>query len=535
MSFDSIDGIAEKPKRGDEIVALAKVAFAEADELGVMQCLSENCEDLAKMNGQEWLIFKAKINKFARDIKPRELEEFRKPKFAEVTDGYEIEKATEKMAKAYCMSSGRGYAYMILDNGILRPIPQQEMTPLVRLMAGSDKLKESMIYEKIHNERKIETISNHIAPNGRTHYEMIHQVSGEWKAICHISIEEMLDNQLASIPNYPRHEEFEKLVKSEYAYMFHIYEYALALKFCFEKSNCIWLREHSDTGKTFFLGAREAKDYLFLASEEINEDEFKGDGPEKWGKKLFFFVDEAKKFSSAMKSPILPYRMNYGGRVELDMPLIILSSDNIISDLDNGVDKQISNRVINVHYQTKNNFRRWMDEGNLDPTTAQALWQKMILTHIKDMLNEWNQAESLQAVASKKVKEFKERYKTTKMVDLGDSVIETLDNLLCEIRDESGYFTGVVLGKGRDFKDMLVNGTKPNEALIKSPKKFFSMLMDEYMPEKKKSFEKSYPNTEAIASMLGTTYASRRPGCIRSGEAKGSMVKALSYIIKGDS
>ena len=45
---------------------------------------------------------------------------------------------------------------------------------------------------------------------------------------------------------------------------------------------------------------------------------------------------------------------------------------------------------------------------------------------------------------------------------------------------------------------------------IKSPKAFFSLLLEEYAPEKKKSFFRSYPNNEALAKIFDEEYSTKR-------------------------
>jgi hypothetical protein len=374
----------------------------------------------------------------------------------------------------------------------------------VRLLAGEDKLEESRIYESIHCKRVIDKITTHISLSGKTHYTMVKLESGKFESVCHIAIEEMITNQMKQLAGYKVDPKFEQMVREHYQYIFHIYEYALALKFAFDKTNCIWLREHSDTGKTFFLGAREAKDYIFITNETIRENDFVGDGPDKWGKMLFFFIDEAQKFSSDMKNACLPYRMNYGGRVELDMPLRILSSDNEITDLTNGVDKQINNRVINIHYKGKMKLRNWLDDNKLDATTAQIMWQKIIFEHILKLLTDWSKAENLQAAASEKIREFKVRYKTGDMVDLGDYAKELVTSVILECSTKDGDLTMPITNDRRDFRDFFTKDE--GKIFIKSPKAFFSLLFDEYAPEKKKAFFKRYPNNEAIAELYGDEY-----------------------------
>ena len=499
--------LEDKPDKGKEILKKTRAAFAEDGHIGAVKTLAASAGEIRSLTPPQWVLLKAEIEPFAK-MKAADLAALRKPHIAEVDTHVDEDIAKDKMSRSFCMSSGKGYAYMILEGDNLRAIPSQEMTPLVKLISNEDKLLESKIYAQIHNERKISALVTNVIPNGHTHYAMSKQSNGEWEAVCHVAIEEMLTNQLEKIPKYEMNADFESMVRREYNYMFHIYEYALALKFAFDKTSCIWLREHSDTGKTFFLGAREAKDYIFLAHEEIRENDFVGDGPDKWGKMLFFFVDEATKFSTEMKNAILPYRMNYGGRVELDMPLRILSSANEISDLTNGVDKQIDNRVVNMHFKGKARLRDWLDSNNLDATTAQAMWQKIILTHIKEMLSTWSSADNLQAIASEKIRWFKDQYKTETLECLDDITKEMLNSLLLEVRDKGGEFTKHITMGHRDFKNFIVKDRE--DIFIKSPKTFFSMMFEEYAPEKKKTFEKSYPNNEALAKLFGTKYATRR-------------------------
>lgn len=474
------------------------------DEIGAREIIMEELPYISGLNAIAWEQEKIGIMKLGL-ISESKLDKLRRTsKTAQVVEDAEMEQAKDKMKRVMCTKTGKGYSYMILDGNDLRPIPNQEMTPLVKMIAGENKLDESMIYEKIHAFREIENMTTHIMPSGKTHYEMQKLNSGKYEAVCHVSLGEMINDHLKRLENIKIDQAFEKKVRDNCQYIFDIYEYALALKFTFEKANCIWLREKSDTGKTFYLGAREVKDYIFFAESEIKENDFVGDPPERWGKALFFFIDEAKKFSSDMKNARLPYRMNYGGRVELDKPLQILSSDNEISDLTQGVDKQINNRVINMHYIGKFKLRDWLDDNNMDATTAQFMWQKIILKFVSEKLVEWAQHDSLQVVASEYIKKFKEKYKNGDMKDLKEKGVEVAKQAIEACVDTAGEPTIKVTNQNRDFRDFVV--FYKGEYYIKSPKAFFNMAFDEYADSKKKAFFKSYPNNESISSIFGSEY-----------------------------
>ena len=464
---------------------------------------------ISKLNAVNWELEKLAIMKMGC-ISEAKLDKIKKTAcIGQVVEDAEMERAKSKIKRVFCTRSGKGFSYLIQDGKELRPIPSQEMTPLVKLISNENRLDESEIYERIHSKHEIETMTTHIMPNGQTHYEIQPLISGKFEAVCHVSIGEMIENNLKRLKNIEVDKVFEKKVRENCQYIFDIYEYALALKFTFEKANCIWLREHSDTGKTFYLGAREVKDYIFFAESEIKENDFVGDPPERWGKALFFFIDEAKKFSSDMKNARLPYRMNYGGRVELDKPLQILSSDNEISDLTQGVDKQIDNRVINMHKLGKFILRDWLDENNMDASTAQFMWQKIILTFISDKLAEWGKAESLQVIASEFVKKFKKKYKKDSMKDLSDMGLEYVEQVVMECTNKDGQLVNSITGNQRDLKSFIAL-SKDGDYHIKSPKTFFGLLLDEYAPQKKKSFFKSYPNNEALASIFDSEYETSR-------------------------
>jgi hypothetical protein len=480
-----------------------------SNEIEVREVLMDEVKYISGLNQLNWEIEKLAIMK-QNNLTEAKLDKIRKTAMkVQVVEDNDIEQAREKMKRIMCLASTKGYNYMCVDGKDLRPMPAQEMTPLVKLIAEENKLEESNIYERIHKYAEIEKIVTHIMPSGKTHYSMAKLDNGKYEAVCHVSIEEMIQNQLKKVAHIEVISEFKELIKEHYSYMFDIYEYALAIKFVFEKSNCIWLREHSDTGKTFFLGARESKDYIFVTHAEVKENDFVGDGPERWGKMLFFFIDEATKFSADMKNASLPYRMNYGGRVELDKPLQILSSDNEISDLTQGVDKQIDNRVINIHYQGKFNFRKWLDSSGLDASTAQYMWQKMIFTFILEKLKSWENSESLQKVANKSVVEFKKKYKTSNMKDIKDLAKDLVFQAISECINSEGQPVKAVTKNNRDFKDFLIKDTG-RKYHIKSPKTFFSMVLEEYAPEKKKSFFKKYPNNEALASIFNSSYMPRK-------------------------
>ncbi len=438
-------------------------------------------------------------------ISETKLDKIRKTSYkAQVVEDAEIEQAREKVKRIMCTKSGKGYSYLFIDGNDLRPIPAQEMTPLVKLIAEENKLEESIIYERIHTHREIESMTTHIMPNGKTHYVMDKLTNGKFEAVCHVSIGEMINNHLKRLKDINVNSDFKKKVMAECQYIFDIYEYALALKFTFEKANCIWLREYSDTGKTFFLGAREVKDYIFFTESEIKENDFVGDPPERWGKALFFFIDEAKKFTSDMKNARLPYRMNYGGRVELDKPLQILSSDNEISDLTQGVDRQIENRVINIHHKGTFKLRKWLDDNNMDATTAQYMWQKMILQFISDKLEEWSNHDSLQVVASKYIKKFKSEYKTTKMKDLSEKAKELTKDAISSCINSDGDPCMSSTNERQDYRDFIM--LHKDNYHIRSPKAFFKLLLSKEADEKLKAFFKSYPNNEAIAKIFKSEY-----------------------------
>lgn len=473
-------------------------------EIEAREICMEELPYIAKLSAIHWELEKLEIMKIGV-ISESKLEKIRKTSHqSQIVEDTEITKANEKLKRVFCTRSGKGYSYMILDRKDLRPIPAQEMTPLVKLLSDEDKLEESEIYERIHAHREIESMTTHIMPSGKTHYVVNKLTSGKFEAVCHVSLGEMIDNHLKRLEHIKVDPAFKSQIEEKCQYIFDIYEYALALKFTFEKANCIWLREHSDTGKTFFLGAREVKDYIFFTEAEIKENDFVGDPPERWGKALFFFIDEAKKFTSEMKNARLPYRMNYGGRVELDKPLQILSSDNEIPDLTQGVDKQINNRVINIHYKGTFKLRNWLDENDMDATTAQYMWQKIILKFVSDKLKDWTQEESLQVIASESIKRFKQKYKNAEMKDLKEKGVEVAKHAIEDCVDSEGKPNVRVINQNRDFKDLIV--LHKGEYYIKSPKTFFSMAFDEYADSKKKAFFKSYPNNEALCGVFDSEY-----------------------------
>ena len=492
----------------DKSAILAPRLEGAKDEVEVRKILMKSLVDISKMRADEWEIEKLHILSL-KVIAEGKLDKLRKlaSKDLVVVDDEEA-KAKEKLSRIYCSASGKGFSYLLLQDSDLRPIPQQEMTPIIKFLAGEDQLLESSIYEDLHSKREIKKITTHIMPQGKNHFTMEKMDGGGFEAVCHVSIGEMIRNQLRKTDHYKIDPKFEAMVRKEYAYMIDIYEYALALKFAFDKTNCLWVRENSDTGKTFFLGATEAKEYIFITDGAIKENDFVGDGPDKWGKMLFFYIDEATKFSSDMKTAYLAYRMNYGGRVELDMPLRILASDNEITDLTNGVDKQIDNRIINIHYKGKMNLRKWLDDHVLDATTAQMMWQKIILNHVLDLLDSWSKGDNLQKEASKKIVAFKKKYKRGELVGLDETARSLLGDFLVDVCDENGQIKNADMGRV-NFREYVVFD---DGYYIKKPKAFFSIIFDEYKPEKKKAFFKKYPTNDAIAKIFDTEYKNRRFG-----------------------
>jgi len=488
-----------------------------SNEIEAREIILEESKYIAGLNKLNWEIEKLAIMK-QNNITEAKLDKARKTSMiVNVVEDGDIGQAKEKMKRIMCIASAKGYNYMCIDGKDLRPMPAQEMTPLVKLIAEENKLEESNIYERIHKYAEIEKLVTRVMPSGKTNYTMMKLDNGKYEAVCHVSIEEMIQNQLKKVNHIEISEDFQKVVDENYKYMFDIYEYALALKFVFEKSNCIWLREHSDTGKTFFLGSRESKDYIFVTHAEVKENDFVGDGPDRWGKMLFFFIDEATKFSADMKNASLPYRMNYGGRVELDKPLQILSSDNEISDLTQGVDKQIDNRVINIHYQGKFNFRNWLDKSGLDASSAQYMWQKMIFTFILDKLKSWESSDSLQRIANQSVIAFKKKYKKSKMKDISELAKTIVYNIIAEVTNKEGYLVNEILKERRDFKEFLLFEDEIGYH-IKSPKTFFRMALKEYADEKSKSFFKKYPNNDALAGIFDSEYTTRavNDNCVKT-------------------
>lgn len=491
------------------------------DEFGARKALSELSSEISSLSQINWEREKLSVLELSIvGLTESKLNNLRKASLKSVTRvETEEDTAREILKRVFCMRSGKGFSYMLLEGKNLRPFPSQEMIPLVRLICGEDKLSESLEFQKIHTNHEIEWMRTNIAPSGQTHYVMVQMDNQKYESICHVSIEEMLRNQIRRIGKYEIDPKFEKMVRSKYDYIFDIYEYALALKFCTEKANVIWLREHSNTGKTFFLGATEAKDYIFTADNELKSGDFVGDGPDKWGKMLFFFIDEATKFSADMKSGNLSYRMLYAGMVEVKMPLRILSSDNEIADLTNGVDKQIDNRVINMHHLGTMDLNKWLKDNGMNATSAQIMWQKIILTHILSILESWGKAERLEDIASVTASKFQDKYKKASMQDIGDYIKSVVETAVNETLDDDGKPTRTVLKSQRDLKDFLV-ATKEG-ILVRSPKTFFKMVILEYCPEKEKSFFKRYVNNDAIANMYGQKNKSHK---VESGYIKGFLV-----------
>lgn len=480
------------------------------DEHSARSFLMEEISYISKLTAANWEREKLEIIKLKIEgLSEAKLDKIKKLAHqSSVVVDTDMEIAKQKIRSAYCVQNAKSFSYVVLDGKDLRPFPPQEMTPLIKLVADDDKMEESRLYEAIHSKRQIDKISTHISPGGITHYVISLLENKKYEAVCVVSIEEMLKNQLRRVERYEILDAFKNMVQENFKYVFDIYEYAMAIKFVFDKTNCIWLREHSDTGKTFFLGAREAEDYILIANEKIEVNDFVGDGPDKWGKMLFWFIDEATKFGSEMKNACLPYRMNYGGRVNLNIPLRILSSDNEITDLTNGVDKQIDNRVINMHYLAgKFNLRKWLDANKLDATTAQMMWQKMILSHLLDLIHKWGESENLPEEAAKTISKFKLTYKKEKMLGIGESIKEIIASIVNECMDLEGNLNRQITKAQRDFRDFLILEDK--KVYLKSPKAFFMMALKEYAPEKEKSFFKKYPNNDSISILYGDEYKPR--------------------------
>ena len=95
------------------------------------------------------------------------------------------------------------------------------------------------------------------------------------------------------------------------------------------------------------------------------------------------------------------------------------------------------------------------------------------------------------------------------MKDLSDMGLEYVEQVVMECTNKDGQLVNSITGNQRDLKSFIVL-SEDGDYHIKSPKTFFGLLLDEYAPQKKKSFFKSYPNNEALASIFDSEYETSR-------------------------
>ena len=416
----------------------------------------------------------------------------------------EVEQANRTLNGVFAMPSASGYTHYLFRDGKTRVIANEQMTPLVSVATSQDKAAASQLFDHIHSSKRIGMMKAKVARLGASTDTMRRTVTGEFEALSTVSVEETLRAVLEGYADVVVSPSVEIFFKDGYPEVFDIYEAALARKFAPNKASYVWLRAPSNYGKTFFM---DIPGLTRKFEHQFTNNDFIGNDPAYYSKFLLFFIDEAYKFTREMKNDTLNLRKNYGGEMEIDMPLRVIASANPIADLEDGADRQLLNRVTKVWPTTGDLGVRIEKELHMDTGEAKQQFDKIVLEHLLKCLTK---------VGSTTFRAFLEKYACSEE-EAGVTIEETVIRELAEYLTENLNSDGVIeldLGSGSGAGLARYLRVVDGALYISKARRFIDDFATEIMGEKHFSFRKAVGTVSALAGLFKSHNTSHRIGDI---------------------
>lgn len=256
----------------------------------------------------------------------------------------------------FAEKSKNDYEYIHLDSsGYLTSLSNRAFNEFRQAYASFQlRLKHAFkfhLYRKVTNKRVIEERKMEFVPMGINRAEVAELDDGGYLLTENNSMESFLKKALAQYDDVDDNPLLWELLKAQYRDVLNIFRAALYRKFCGNKKSLVWLHCNSNYGKTFLLNIPIL---TLMVEGSYDRQRIWGDDHTVFSEPLFIFVDEANKFTHEMKSDVYTYRRMYGGTQTIKFGLRVLASANPISDLRDGVDQHLVNRVTKI--EPKENY-----------------------------------------------------------------------------------------------------------------------------------------------------------------------------------
>jgi hypothetical protein len=191
-------------------------------------------------------------------------------------------------------------------------------------------------------------ISEHrdiFTPTGQERAEVARLRDGTYSMLHKYSMESFLANLAMEYEDTETNPALNHLLVTKFSHIINVFKAGLYRKFCGNKKSFTWMHCNSNYGKTFFFNIPVL---TLMVEGSYDRQRIWGDDSTVFSKPLFVFVDEASKFTHEMKSDVYTYRRMYGGTQTIKFGLRVMASANSISDLKDGVDEQLVNRVTKI-------------------------------------------------------------------------------------------------------------------------------------------------------------------------------------------
>ena len=421
-----------------------------------------------------------------------------------------IKQYRQKWENTYCQEEGGGFKYFIMDDGgrIRLAGKRDEIDSVCRFLSVQMDLAQSLVfrekfYRVIHETRQIKEWVTVSKPFGDSRMFFETRDDGFLNVVVETSFSAYLGMLCARSENVIVPKNFIDLMDREYSEAFEIMRAALMRRFIGDKRSTVWLHCESNWGKSFLF---DLPDLGLTIDNEYSGETFKGNDPAELGRKIFFFVDEADKFTKQMKKDSLPYRKLWGGQVTLKMPLRIIASANPIGDLSDHADQQLLNRVIKVRVK-KRELKKVMNEAGFTTDEARALYEVLLVRRMKKWLEDGGS--DFIRYAGRVFEEFAQS-KQIEGVESNESHIRDMfwnhflwDNVML------GGPDGKFQRKGRGDHIWIDNGsdTSPERRrlYIKKPDAWRKKFAEEYFGDRQHTIKKTLASVEATIEVLEAT------------------------------
>lgn len=327
----------------------------------------------------------------AGQISRAALKTMAKKKAQEVT--LEVDVKDEFKAKwitTYCQQDAGTYRYFLVGDDSIRLLSKRDELDAVATYLSADMEKQDAVvfrerfYREIHENRQIAEWVTVPKPFGSSRTYLEPRDDGRVNVVVETSFAERLNHLCQRSKDTVVPKAFEDLMDREYGVVFEVMRAALMRRFIGDKRSTVWIHCCSDWGKSFLFDVPELSQAV---ENDYSAESFKGNDPKELNEKIYFFVDEADRFTKHMKKDRLPYRRLYGGQVELTLPMRILASANTIGDLADHADQQLLNRVIKVE-PPETKLKEVLEANGFSTATARDLYVVLLVRRFKAWLEE---------------------------------------------------------------------------------------------------------------------------------------------------